>query len=180
MYRNSLIESHMKLVDYEIARISGIRPGEREDLQAEGYLALVKAADGFDPRRGVLFKSYACAAIRHALWRLRQKDNTNTISLYTEQADGSFLLDQLADGEHPYPEEEYEHRELWEELNKLRDKYAGRKGVVAGIDALLLKQRGFNSTEIGGMWGKPANYVTALISRTRKILKAELSLINEL
>jgi hypothetical protein len=48
----------------------------REEMVAEGNLALVRAAVGFDPSRGFKFSTYACRAIINAingLWRREGK-----------------------------------------------------------------------------------------------------------
>lgn len=172
---NHLILKHMTLVEYELNSVHGIRADQREDLRAEGYLALVKAAHSFDSGRGVQFKSYACAAIRHAMWRLVRKDyNQNTISLHNESDDGSFLIEQIADQTAPSPDDTVCLRETKEALLRIREKYVKKKSIVAGLDALLLKQEGFNSREIGELWGKSAQYVTATVSRTRKLLADDL------
>src|SRR6185369_6202311 len=46
-----------------------------EDLEMEGYIALVKAVDQFDPRRKVKFESYAISMVRGAMLEyLRRED----------------------------------------------------------------------------------------------------------
>lgn len=46
-----------------------------EDLEMEGYIALVKAVDQFDPRRNVKFESYAISMVRGAMLEyLRRED----------------------------------------------------------------------------------------------------------
>lgn len=63
--RNRLVEENMKLVPYMIRKMYPYCSdwNRYEDLYSEGYLALIKAADMFDPSFGVKFSTYACKAI---------------------------------------------------------------------------------------------------------------------
>lgn len=66
--RRRLIEANLLLVPATLKYVA-----YRRDLAAElvavGNLALVRAADGFDPGQGVQFSSYASWAIRHEMGR---------------------------------------------------------------------------------------------------------------
>jgi RNA polymerase sigma factor for flagellar operon FliA len=75
--RETLIQIAYPLVTKTRARIVPNVPQliEVEDLEAEGYQALVKSVDSFNPRRGVLFTTYAITRIRGAmLEHLRRED----------------------------------------------------------------------------------------------------------
>jgi RNA polymerase sigma-B factor len=66
--RKRLIESHLPLVRAIARRYAG-RGEPLEDLVQAGSVALVKAADRFDPRRGVAFASFAAPAVEGEIRR---------------------------------------------------------------------------------------------------------------
>lgn len=75
--REELIREHVGLVHFIVGRVSIRLPDtvEREDLESAGLLGLVKAADRFDPARGVKFATYASTVIRgEVMEALRAKD----------------------------------------------------------------------------------------------------------
>lgn len=75
--RTSLIEHYRYLITKTRQRIIPTVPLRiaPEDLDQEGYMALVKAVDHFDPRRKVKFESYAISTIRGAMLEyLRRED----------------------------------------------------------------------------------------------------------
>ncbi len=75
--RAQLIEQHVYLCKATAARLMrGLPPSiEAEDLVGVGLVGLVKAVDGFDPRRGIRFTTYAIALIRGTiLTMLRDND----------------------------------------------------------------------------------------------------------
>lgn len=58
--RNKLVEDHLPLVGFITRDLhSRARHLSRDDLSSAGSVALVKAADSFDPSRGVPFGAYA-------------------------------------------------------------------------------------------------------------------------
>lgn len=58
--RDQLIIEHRWLVWAEARdRFRRVPPGMREDLDQAGYLGLIKAADRYEPAKGVPFKSFA-------------------------------------------------------------------------------------------------------------------------
>jgi len=67
--RDELITSHLWQVDSIARRLKGRLPSqiELEELKSAGHLGLVKAADSFDPSRGVQFNTYAEPRIRGAM-----------------------------------------------------------------------------------------------------------------
>lgn len=75
--REALITEHVGLVHYIVGRVSVRLPDsvERDDLESAGLIGLVKAADRFDPDRGVKFATYASSLIRgEVMEALRAKD----------------------------------------------------------------------------------------------------------
>ena len=67
--RNELIEKNLPLVGYQVAELLRRVPSfvQREDLASAGSLALVQAANSYDPKTGVPFHRYAIHRIRGAM-----------------------------------------------------------------------------------------------------------------
>jgi RNA polymerase sigma factor for flagellar operon FliA len=67
--RDQLVQQYLPLVGYVVRDTLARVPGHvsRDDLMSAGQLALVQAADAFDPARGVNLTSYASTRIRGAL-----------------------------------------------------------------------------------------------------------------
>lgn len=67
--RNALVETHTELVRYLARRMGKDLPPwmERDDLVSFGWFGLLKAAERFDPERGVKFETYATPVIRGAI-----------------------------------------------------------------------------------------------------------------
>lgn len=75
--RNSLVEQYAYLVPITVNRAVPRVPWriDRDDLVSEGYLALIDAAERFDPERGVKFTTWAMTKIRRRILEyLRQED----------------------------------------------------------------------------------------------------------
>ena len=66
--KQRLIEANLRLVLY-FARKMKWRGVDTVDLVQEGNIALLRAADTFDPKRGFSFACFACTAIRRAMAR---------------------------------------------------------------------------------------------------------------
>ena len=75
--RERLILEHVGLVKYVVGRVSVRLPEsvEREDLESAGIVGLIKAADRYEPGRGVKFATYASSVIRGEVMELlRSRD----------------------------------------------------------------------------------------------------------
>ena len=67
--RKALVEEHLPLIGYHVNEMMARVPRHvaRDDLASAGALALVRAAEGYDPATGVPFNRYAAIRIRGAL-----------------------------------------------------------------------------------------------------------------
>lgn len=75
--REMLITDNVDLVHYVVSRVAANLPQrvEREDLVSAGLIGLIKAADRFDPQRGIKFRTYASTVVRgEVMESLREKD----------------------------------------------------------------------------------------------------------
>ncbi len=66
--RTRLIEGNLGLV-YDLIGRSRFENLDRDEMSSEGMMALLRAADTFDPWRGYRFSTYACNAILRAFSR---------------------------------------------------------------------------------------------------------------
>ena len=75
--RETLITENVDLVQYVVSRVAANLPHtvDREDLIGAGLVGLIKAADRFDPQRGIKFRTYASTVVRgEVMESLREKD----------------------------------------------------------------------------------------------------------
>ncbi len=68
--REKMIETHLSLVDFLVDRMMTQVPAfvDREDIRSAALMGLMDAANRFDPRRGVLFKTFAERRIRGSVF----------------------------------------------------------------------------------------------------------------
>ena len=68
--REKMIESHLSLVDFLVDRMMTQVPAfvNRDDIRSAALMGLMDAANRFDPRRGVLFKTFAERRIRGSVF----------------------------------------------------------------------------------------------------------------
>ena len=68
--RDALVMANFKLSHHMFKKMSRIRCVKRlgqEDASQAGFLALIRAAEQWDPKRGIAFSTYACNAIWKAI-----------------------------------------------------------------------------------------------------------------
>ena len=68
--REKMIEAHLNLVDFLVDRMMTQVPAfvSRDDIRSAALMGLMDAANRFDPRRGVLFKTFAERRIRGSVF----------------------------------------------------------------------------------------------------------------
>lgn len=68
--REKMIEAHLTLVDFLVDRMMTQVPAfvSRDDIRSAALMGLMDAANRFDPRRGVLFKTFAERRIRGSVF----------------------------------------------------------------------------------------------------------------
>lgn len=74
LVRTRVIEANLGLV-YDLIGRSRFATHDREEMTSEGMMALLRAADTFDPWRGFRFSTYACNAILRAFSRAAMQDS---------------------------------------------------------------------------------------------------------
>lgn len=74
LVRTRVIEANLGLV-YDLIGRSRFATLDREEMTSEGMMALLRAADTFDPWRGFRFSTYACNAILRAFSRAAMQDS---------------------------------------------------------------------------------------------------------
>lgn len=75
--RDALIEAHLPLARYAVAKVAATLPShvDRDDLLSAAHVALVRAADRYDPEGGASFATYALPRLHGAvLDELRSAD----------------------------------------------------------------------------------------------------------
>lgn len=73
LIRTRIIEANLGLV-YDMIGRTRFEVLERDEMTSEGMMALLRAADTFDPWRGYRFSTYACNAIIRAFSRAAMMD----------------------------------------------------------------------------------------------------------
>lgn len=127
---------------------------DRDDLEQEGSLGLLKAAELFDAEKGMKFLTYAAPAIRNAMIDLIRSEYAQFEQKLTTEKDGVAFqivrLDDLLSGEdkmlreeavfHPLaktPEQNYIEKE------NIRELYDALKKLTAREQTYLLYRYGF-------------------------------------
>jgi len=74
LVRTRVVEANLGLV-YDLIGRSRFSTLDREEMTSEGMMALLRAADTFDPWRGFRFSTYACNAILRSFSRAAMQDS---------------------------------------------------------------------------------------------------------
>jgi len=138
--RNRLVEEHTDLAEHFARRYSG-RGLARDDLRQMALLAMVKAADRFEPARGVAFATFASRTIdgelkrqfRDRSWSVRPPRALQELHLTLRKVDEE-LTQEL--GRHPRLDELAERLEVGEE-DVLEALEAGAAHRADSLDAPL-------------------------------------------
>ena len=94
--RNKLIESNLRLVIY-IAKKYANKGVSLHDLVQEGNIGLIRAADKFDPERGVRFSTYATWWIKQGVLRHLHNNNKRKESPSEVEEIATETIDMMED-----------------------------------------------------------------------------------
>lgn len=140
-----------------------------DDLKQIGYLALCKAAICFDATRPEEdFFPYAKAAIYNELAlcfrRIRERPKTVPLDALVEEY-----------GDIPFSDPHQDEMFLAIENRDLLERHLKKSSGIyrTGLEAIILRMRGYTSEEIGRKYGKDRWYINAVISKTRKKMRAD-------
>lgn len=85
----TLWQQNLSLIGIIADKYKGL--AEKDDLMQEGYIALCKAVDGYDPEQGVQFMSYAGKVIRMAMRRYLYSSGTVRIPEHENRLLGKYV-----------------------------------------------------------------------------------------
>lgn len=96
--REKMIEAHLTLVDFLVDRMMTQVPAfvSRDDIRSAALMGLMDAANRFDPRRGVLFKTFAERRIRGSVFDEVRRMDWFSRSLREKQSRLNKVTDDLA------------------------------------------------------------------------------------
>lgn len=166
----AVIRNNSGLVGYCLGRIGGVNSLNRDDVEQAGYMALWKAAEGFDSSRGVRFASYATPAISRAMIRevSASKDKNNPESLDALETESPSLYGSLATKEsEAFAPENSEMIALMMEVADTLRSVKERKSVIA----LAMHLQGYSGIQISKAVDVKASSYTALICTGRKVVQ---------
>ncbi len=105
--RERMVEANMPLVNFLVERMKTQVPAfvSRDDLRSAAMVGLIDAASRFDPKRGVLFKTFAERRIRGAIYDEVRRMDWFSRSMREKQSRMSKAIDRLEKKLHRQPEE---------------------------------------------------------------------------
>lgn len=121
--REKMVETHLNLVDFLVERMMTQVPAfvSREDIRSAALMGLLDAANRFDPRRGVLFKTFAERRIRGAVFDEVRRMDWFSRSLREKQSRLGKATDELSKRLGRVPEDAEIAKALEMELDNFRE-----------------------------------------------------------
>lgn len=121
--REKMIESHLSLVDFLVDRMMTQVPSfvNRDDIRSAALMGLMDASNRFDPRRGVLFKTFAERRIRGAVFDEVRRMDWFSRTLREKQSRLSKVTEDLGKRLGRAPEDPEVAEELDMSLNDFRE-----------------------------------------------------------
>lgn len=137
--REKMIEAHLSLVDFLVDRMMTQVPVfvSRDDIRSAALLGLFDAANRFDPRRGVLFKTFAERRIRGAVFDEVRRMDWFSRSMREKQSRLAKVTDVLGKRLGREPED----AELAEELDLDLDSFHEMKLQVSQLGYVSLHEK---------------------------------------
>lgn len=170
--RDQLIEEHLNCVHWVIHSSIRVSPGvcglEYDDLYQEGCIALWRAAETFDDKRGTQFHSYAISVIHNHLLDYCRKIQSRTVPVVS-------LEDAEAERRTVPAWDHDSSLFVAQVLEYGKRTYSGVARL--GVEALELKIAGYSGTDIAKLYNTQPNQVGAWISRAAAKLKKDVFLV---
>ena len=137
--REKMIESHLSLVDFLVDRMMTQVPAfvSRDDIRSAALMGLMDASNRFDPRRGVLFKTFAERRIRGAVFDEVRRMDWFSRTLREKQSRLSKVTDALGKRLGRAPEDP----ELAEELDMSLDNFRELQLQVSQLGTVSLNEK---------------------------------------
>ncbi|MCF6265582.1 MAG: FliA/WhiG family RNA polymerase sigma factor [Desulfuromusa sp.] len=145
--REKMIESHLSLVDFLVDRMMTQVPAfvSRDDIRSAALMGLMDASNRFDPRRGVLFKTFAERRIRGAVFDEVRRMDWFSRSLREKQSRLAKVTDSLGKKLGRAPEDP----ELAEELDISLDDFRELQLQVSQLGTISLNESLDNGEDSG-------------------------------
>ena len=177
--QRDLVEHYLSIVNWVLSDHITVNPNVAglgyDDLYQEGCLWLCHAAATYDIHRDAQFGTYARTVVCNGLISYCRNINRRPKALPLTSA-----IDPDADGIKAFDAEPsvedgvddlISYTDTMAVLRWARSEYTGVAKL--GIEALELKIKGFNGTEIAAMYGVKPNHVGAWISRAAQKLRGD-------
>lgn len=165
MAQNIFTAENLKLVNNLAKKIAGNREDLRDDLTQEGRIALLKAAETFNPSFGVPFCGYAYNVLKNAMLKalkninqvvsvsLDEDEEDNTCSLIPIDGDEDYPQKDICDCDNPTPSESYELKDtcatVRQKVNLLPFKERVAVSLSFGLDGLYERSLECIADELG-------------------------------
>jgi len=143
--RNRLVTAFTPLVMSMVQRFTRARPSDDPDMLQHAFLGLLRAADGYDPERGVRFSTYAAWWVRAELQDYRMANWSLVRRGRSAKARKAFFrLGPIEAALPPSPDETAEDRDLSiaRRLGVAPEELDGMRRQFGGADASLNRQSG--------------------------------------
>lgn len=146
--RERMVKTHMPLVNFLVERMLTQVPAfvSRDDLKSAAMVGLIDAASRFDPKRGVLFKTFAERRIRGAIYDEVRRMDWFSRSMREKQSRLSKAIDSLEKKHQRQPAEE----EIAEELGVSLDEYREMLTQVSHLGCVSLNEMMDEGSADGG------------------------------
>lgn len=161
-----LVKDHLRFVHFILKRYRIPENTDYEDMFQIGCVGLVKAAQKFDPTKGIKFTTFSAYAIESEIKKFLRKYRTAkrtgiviSVDQEGEESEGT-LMDLLATFDSV--EEEVEARLLYSELVR-------QEPVIT-----MMALEGYNQTEIGRKLGISQSHVSRKILNMKKTVAIAL------
>ncbi|MBE9486126.1 MAG: FliA/WhiG family RNA polymerase sigma factor, partial [Chloroflexi bacterium] len=145
--REKMIEAHLSLVDFLVDRMMTQVPAfvSRDDIRSAALMGLLDAAGRFDPRRGVLFKTFAERRIRGAVFDEVRRMDWFSRTMRGKQSRLAKVTESLGKRLGRAPDD----AELAEELELVLDAFHELKLQVSQLGYVSLHENLDDSTDGG-------------------------------